>query len=134
LWTMDPFGKIKPNIEFTIVWLLVSPKNTILCSKNWVKRECVIFYNVRVCHIYRWVSVSLLQFLKKKYKCVQMVYVCVVNYSNVMTCFMLHHIRMCCQLLQCPVTLYVNTHAFHNVLSTQTTIYHTCVLYFSCTN
>ena len=51
-----------------------------------------------------------------------------------MWCQALYCIKMCCQVCQCRVTLYLNTHAFHNVLSILTTMYHTCVIYFTCTN
>ena len=117
---MDPFEKIKPNVEFTIVWMFVSPKNVIICSKSWVRIECVIFYSVRLCHIYRWVSVSLLQFFKiNTYACTWVLFVlsttpmtwhalscikseCVVKSYNVLSRFMLTHMHftMYCQLKQ----------------------------------
>jgi len=40
---MAPFGKIKPNVEFTTVSLLVSPKNAIVFCKTWVDTETCAF-------------------------------------------------------------------------------------------
>ena len=48
---IDPFGKMKANLELAIVWLLVSPKNDIVIKLNLVYEgmlcvsiKCVLCY------------------------------------------------------------------------------------------
>ena len=136
MWIIDLFGKMKPNLELTIVWLLVSPKNVILCVT--IGRVCESKFMCDllafiVSHIYSWFSpTDWFTFLKK------------IDMHEHVSC-------LCFLLNQCDVKLYrasecvvksvnvvsrsnFNMHAYHYVLSIMKTMYHTCVIDFGCTN
>ena len=57
---IDPFGKMKANLELAMVWLFVSPKNDILIRLNLVNKsmlcEIVCLYCV-CCVIYSCMSI-----------------------------------------------------------------------------
>ena len=47
MWVIDPFWKMKANLELTIVWLLVSPKNGIVLRLNLVCKgmlSCILVW------------------------------------------------------------------------------------------
>ena len=53
---IDPFGKMKANLELAMVWLLVSPKNDIVIRLNLV-------YESMLCEIVRLYYVCVVLFI-----------------------------------------------------------------------